>query len=54
MKFLTTHSTAALATICVVHACKHNSSWLANYTHVCTNETHCIANLQDLIPTLAS
>ena len=29
--------------------CKHNSSWLANYTHACTNETHSIANLQYLI-----
>ena len=36
-----------------VHACRHNSSWLASYIHACTNETHFIANLQDLIPTLA-
>ena len=35
-------------------SCKHNSSWLANYTHACTNETHTIANLQDFIPTLAA
>ena len=27
---------------------------LGNYIHACTNETHSLANLQDLIPTLAS
>ena len=43
----------ALATICVC-SCKHKSSWLASDIHTCTNETHSIANLQDLIPTLAS
>ena len=51
MKFLTIHST--LATICVC-SCKHNSNWLASYIHACTNETHSVAYLQDLIPTLAS
>ena len=51
MKFLTTHST--LATICVC-SCKHNSNWLASYIYACTNETNSVANLQDLIPTLAS
>ena len=54
MKFLTTHSIqAALATICVC-SCKHNSNWLASCIHTCTNETHSVANLQDLIPTLAA
>ena len=43
----------ALATICVC-SCKHNSNWLASCIHTCTNETHSVANLQDLIPTLAS
>ena len=33
---------------------KHNSSWVASYIHACTNETHLIENLQDLITTLAS
>ena len=42
-----------LATIFVC-LCKHNSIWLANDTYACTNETHSIANQQDLIPTLAS
>ena len=51
MKFLTTHST--LATICVC-SCKHNSNWSASYIHTCTNETHSVAYLQDLIPTLAA
>ena len=43
-----------MATICVCK-CKHNSmaSCLASYIHACTNETYSIANLQDLIPTLA-
>ena len=27
--------------------------WLASYIHAYTNETHSIANIQDLIPTLA-
>ena len=34
-------------------SCKHNSSWVASYIHACTNETYSIANLQDLLPTLA-
>ena len=27
---------------------------LGNYIHACTNETHSLTNLQDLIPTLAN
>ena len=27
---------------------------LGRYIHACTNETHSLANLQDLIPTLAA
>ena len=27
---------------------------LGSHFHACTNETHCLANLQDLIPTLAN
>ena len=50
MKSLATQ--AALATICVC-SYKHNSSWVASHIHACTNETHSLANLQDLIPTLA-
>ena len=34
-------------------SCKHNSSWVASYIHACTNKTHSIANLEDLMPTLA-
>ena len=44
---------AALATIYVC-SCKQNSSWVVSYIHACTNETHSIANLQDLIPTLTA
>ena len=44
---------AALATICVF-SCKHNSSCVHSYIHACTNKTHSIANLQDLIPTLTA
>ena len=53
-KLLTTHSISctALITSCVC-SCINNSSWLATYIHACTNETYSIANLQDLIPTLA-
>ena len=54
MKFLTIPTLqAALATICVCSR-KHNSNWLASCIHTCTNEKHSVANLQDLIPTLAS
>ena len=52
MKFLTPTLQAALA-ICVC-SCKHNSNWLASCIHTCTNETHSVENLQDLIPTLAA
>ena len=41
-----------LGTICVC-SCKHHSSWVASYIHAWTNKTHSIADLQDLIPTLA-
>ena len=40
--------------ICVCSCNKHNSSWVARYIHACANETHSIANLQDLILTLAA
>ena len=53
MKFLTNHSTSHTGYY-LVCSCKHNSSWLASHIHACTNETHSIANLQDLIPTLAA
>ena len=35
-------------------SCKHNSNWLASCIYTCTNETHSVASLQDLIPTLAA
>ena len=37
-----------------VHANTIPTRQLANYIHACTNVTHSIANLQDLIPTLAA
>ena len=42
-----------LATFCVC-SCKCNSSWVASYIHACINETPSIADLLDLILTLAS
>ena len=56
MKLQTIHSTKdTLATIkFFVYSCKHDYSCVASYIHACTNKTHSIANLQDLIPTLAS
>ena len=50
MKLLATHSTSCTG----YYLCKHNSRWVDSYNHACTNEMHSIANLQDLIPTLAS
>ena len=55
MKELDTHSTRSIYynnTICVC-SYKQNSSWVASYIHACTNETYSLANLQDLISTLA-
>ena len=40
--------------ILYVSAQVYNGSWVATYIHTCTNETHSLAPLQDLIPTLAS
>ena len=51
MKLLTTYSTSHTSYYTYVCSCKHR---VASYIHACTNETHSIANLQDLIPTLAS
>ena len=33
---------------------KKNMFWVASYIRACTNKTHSIAILQDLIPTLAA
>ena len=41
---------AELATISAC-LCKHNSSWVVMYIHICTNKTH---SLQDVIPILAA
>ena len=30
-----------------------HTNTVGRYTHACINEAHCLANLQDLIPTLA-
>ena len=55
MKLLTTHSTSRTGYyLCLFCSCKHNSNWLTSCIHTCTNETHSVANLQDLIPTLAA
>ena len=53
MKFLTTYSTSHIGYYLCLFM-QHNSGWLASYIHACTNETHSIANEQDLIPTLAA
>ena len=50
MKLLTTHSIRSIGN----YLCKNKSSWVASYIHAYTNKTHSLANLQDLIPTLAS
>ena len=50
MKFLTTHSTSRTGYyLCLFMQTQFQ---LVSYLH--TNETHSVANLQDLIPTLAS
>ena len=51
MKLLTTHSTSCSGYyLCLFMQTQFQ---LCGYIHVCTNETHSIANLQDLFPTLA-
>ena len=53
MKFLTTHSTSRTGYyLCLFMQTQFQL--LASCIHTCTNETHSVANLQDLIPTLAS
>ena len=41
---------------CILHvsAQVYNCRWVTTYVHTCTNETHPLASLQDLIPTLAN
>ena len=53
MKFLTTHSTSRTGYYLCLFMQTH-SNWLDSCIHTCTNETHSVANLQDLIPTLAA
>ena len=36
-----------------IHLIMQTQLQLGKYIHVCINETHSLANLQDLIPTLA-
>ena len=43
---------AALHTVCVCSS--YSCSWVATYIDTCTNETHSLALLQELIPTLAT
>ena len=51
MKFLTTHSTSRTGYYLCLFM---QTQFLVSCIHTCTNETHSVANLQDLIPTLAS
>ena len=52
MKLLATHSTGSIG----YYLCPFMQTQfqLGSYIHACTNETHVLANLQDVIPTLAS
>ena len=45
------HSSLSKTLIASVHA--NTIPQLGSYIHACTNETHYLAYLQDLIPTLA-
>ena len=48
-----THFTGSIGYyLCLL--CKHNSTWIIMHIHACTNKTHSLENLQDLIPNLAS
>ena len=53
-RVLKQHITFNSVAIIWVCSCKHNSNWLASCINTCTNEKHSVANLQDLIPTLAA
>ena len=50
MKLLTTHSTSRTGYYFCLFI-QAQFQLVASYIHACTNETHSIANLQDLIPT---
>ena len=50
MKLLATHYTGSIGYyLCLLMQTKFQ---LGSYIHACTNETHPLANLQDLIPTV--
>ena len=49
MKLLATHFTGSIGYYLLLM-----QTWVVTYMHACTNETYSLANLQDLIPTLAS
>ena len=51
MKLLATHSTRSIG----YYLCPFMQTQfqLGSYIHACTNETRVLANLQDVIPTLA-
>ena len=51
-KLLATHSTGSI-NYCL-HLFMQTQFQLDSYIYACTNETHSLANLQDLIPTLAA
>ena len=53
MKLLTTHSTNRIAYYLCLFMQTQFQLGVASYIHACTNETHSITNLQDLIPTFA-
>ena len=56
MKLLITHSTSRIDYyLCLLMQPQFQlGSYSCSYIHACTNEAHSIANLQDVIPTLAT
>ena len=54
MKLLTTHSTSHIGYYLCLFMQTQLQLGSYSYIHACTNETHSMANLQDLIPTLAA
>ena len=51
-KLLATHSAGSISYY--LHLFMQAQFQLGSYIHACTKEIHSLANLQDLIPTLAS
>ena len=51
-KLLATHSTSSIS--CYLFLFMQTQFQLGSYIHTCTNETYSLANVQDLIPSLAA